>query len=76
MKRVRKEDDGSETVFKPDPAAGPYRAEIVVSSLDELRAFKRDGRLLAVRMSGTPKGRTQPQYNLVPWKQIEDFDWK
>lgn len=77
MKRVRKEDDGSETVFVPltFEQKGPYRAEIQVASLDELRALKRAGKLIALRMSGTPKGKVL-QRNLVPWEEIEDFDWK
>lgn len=76
MKRVRKEDDGSETVFEPltFDHRGPYRAEIQVASLDELRALKRAGKLIALRMIGTPSGKT-PQRNLVPWEEIEDFDW-
>ena len=39
MKRIRKNGDGSETVFVPVEfdTMGPYRAEIAVASLDELR---------------------------------------
>ena len=77
MKRVRKENDGSETVFAPntyDPKSS-YRAEIQVSSLDELRDLKRAGKLIALRMVGT-KTHGTPQSNLVPWEEIEDFDWK
>ena len=75
MRRLRKEDDGSQTVFEPEFSAGPYRAEIEVASADELRALRRDEKLVAVRMSGTPRGKAR-QYNLVHWKEIEDFDWK
>ena len=76
MKRVRKEDDGTETVFAPleFKEMGPYRAEIQVRSLDELRRLKRDGLLIAVRMIGEPAGKVV-QRNLVPWQEIEDFDW-
>lgn len=76
MKRIRKEDDGTETVFEPleFKEMGPYRAEIQVRSLDELRRLRRDGVLIAVRMIGEPAGKVV-QRNLVPWKEIEDFDW-
>lgn len=78
MKRIRKNDDGSETVFVPVEfdTMGPYRAEIAVASLDELRDLKRSGKLIALRM--IERDRTpgvQPQRNLAPWREIEDFDW-
>ena len=78
MKRIRKNEDGSETVFEPVKfeTMGPYRAEISVDSLDELRALKGSGKLIALRM--IERDRTpgvQPQRNLAPWKEIEDFDW-
>lgn len=77
MKRVRKEDDGGETVFEPltFDKNGPYRAEIQIASLDELRELKRTGKLIALRMIGTPAGK-MAQRNLVPWDEIEDFDWR
>lgn len=74
MKRVRKEDDGSLTEFKPGYAGGPYRVEITVGSDSDLRALKKDEKLIAIRMNGTPL-RGRRQYNLVPWQAIEDFDW-
>ena len=76
MKRIREEDDGTETVFAPleFQEMGPYRAEIQVRSLDELRRLKRDGVLIAFRMIGEPEGKVV-QRNLVPWQEIEDFDW-
>lgn len=78
MKRIRKNGDGSETVFVPVEfdTMDPYRAEIAVASLDELRDLKRSGKLIALRMierDRTP--RVQPQRNLAPWREIEDFDW-
>ncbi len=78
MKRIRKNGDGSETVFVPVEfdTMGPYRAEITVASLDELRDLKRSGKLIALRM--IERDRTpgvQPQRNLAPWREIEDFDW-
>ena len=76
MKRTRKEDDGTETVFQllEFQENGPYRAEIQVRSLDELRRLKREGVLIAVRMIGEPAGKVV-QRNLIPWQEIEDFDW-
>ena len=49
MKGIRKNDDGSETVFVPVEfdTMGPYRAEITVASLDELRDLKRSGKLIS-----------------------------
>ncbi|WP_172295245.1 hypothetical protein [Pseudoruegeria sp. HB172150] len=78
MKRIRENDDGSETVFVPVEfdTMGPYRAEIAVESLDELRDLKRSGKLIALRMieqDRTPG--VQPQRNLVPWREIQDFNW-
>lgn len=56
---------------------GPFRAEIAVANLDELRDLRRTGKLIAVRMEGPPgPGKVQPQVNLVPHGEIEDFDWK
>lgn len=77
MKRVRKDDDGSETVFNELTynEMGPYRAEIQVRSVEELRQLKRDGILIAVRMIGRPAGQA-PQRSLIPWREIEEFDWK
>lgn len=76
MRRVRKEDDGSETVFEllEFQEMGPYRAEVRVRSLDDLRRLKREGVLISVRMIGEPKDKTV-QRNLVPWREIEEFDW-
>jgi hypothetical protein len=77
MKRVRKENDGSETVFLPkhsDPKSS-YHAEIRVYSVEELRDLKRAGKLIALRMVGTTN-EGKRQVNLVPWQEIEDFDWK
>ena len=74
MKRIRKNSDGSETTFveKPYGPKQSYHAEIEVS-LEELRILKREGKLIRVRMAqDTKSGRD----NLVPWQQIEDFDWK
>ena len=74
VKRVRREADGTETEFRPSSADGPFRAEIEVSSADGLRRLMRDGKLLAVRMHGDPKGKSH-QYSLVPVAEIEDFTW-
>jgi hypothetical protein len=77
MKRVRKNRDGSETVFSEiayDDPKRPYHAEIQVS-LEELRDLKREGKLIALRMVGTTKAGKR-QKNLVSWRDIEDFDWK
>lgn len=76
MRRIRDEDDGSQTIFEPltFEAMGPYRAEVQVASLEELRELKRLGKLIALRMVGTPRGKVT-QRNLVPWEEIEDFDW-
>jgi len=79
MKRVRVRDDGSIAEFhlKEFDENGPIRAEIVVTSVDELRILKKADKLLAVRMEGPPNpGRTQNQVNLVPWREIENFDWE
>ncbi|MDO6458040.1 hypothetical protein Q4494_13200 [Celeribacter halophilus] len=79
MKRVRVRGDGSTAEFhlKEFDENGPIRAEIVVASVDELRTLKKANKLLAVRMEGPPNpGRTQNQVNLVPWREIEDFDWE
>ncbi len=76
MRRVRPGDDGTETVFEllSYDQNGPYRAEISVATLDELRALKREGKLIALRMIGTPTGKV-PQRSLIPWREIEGFDW-
>lgn len=74
VKRIRREGDGTETEFRPLSADGPYRAEIEVSSADELRRLRRDGKLVAVRMHGTPAGK-RTQYSLVPVAEIEGFTW-
>ena len=65
-----------ETVFEEltYQSMGPYRAEIKVQSLDELRRLKKDGVLISVRMIGKPEGKVA-QGTLVPWREIEDFDW-
>lgn len=79
MKRVRVRGDGSTAEFhlKEFDENGPFRAEIVVASVDELRNLKKANKLLAVRMEGPPNpGRTQNQVNLVPWREIVDFDWE
>jgi hypothetical protein len=79
MKRIRTRDDGSTAEFylKEFDENGPIRAEIVVASVEELRGLKKANKLLAVRMEGPPNpGRTQNQVNLVPWREIEDFDWE
>lgn len=78
MKRVRVRDDGSAAEFhlKEFDENGPIRAEITVANVEELRALKQANKLIAVRMEGPPNpGRTQNQVNLVPWREIEDFDW-
>lgn len=78
MKRIRDNEDGttSEFYLKIFGQNGPIRAEIVVDNVAELRALKKEGKLISVRMEGPPNpGRTQKQVNLVPWGEIEDFDW-
>lgn len=77
MKRVLKKRDGSEIVFleKTFDPRNSYHAEIQVSSLEELRDLKRVGKLIALRMVGATKSGKQ-QCNLIPWRDIEDFDWK
>lgn len=78
MKRVLERKDGTKALFrlKEFTENGPIRAEISVRDVEELRSLQNEGRLIAVRMEGPPnKGRTQPQVNLVPWRQIENFDW-
>jgi hypothetical protein len=79
LKRIRKNTDGTETEFVPVEFRnmGPYRAEICVASFDELRELKKSGKLIALRMIEvdlTPGA--QPQRNLAPWREIEDFDWE
>lgn len=79
MKRKHTRKDGTEVEFvlKEFKKKGPIRAEIIVKDLDELRALKQAGKLKSVRMEGPPnKGRKKNQVNLVPWEEIEDFDWK
>lgn len=74
LKRVRKEDDGSETIFYEHVYEGdryPYRAEVLFASLDEVRAMHRQGRVFAVRMSNVPEGNKAPQINLVNTKEIK-----
>lgn len=78
MKRKHTRKDGTEVEFhlKTFKKKGPHRAEIFVDSLDDLRALHKAGKLKSVRMEGPPnKGRKQNQVNLVPWQEIEDFDW-
>lgn len=78
MKRIRVRDDGSTAEFhlKNYDVNGPIRAEIVVADIDELKALKKSNKLIAIRMEGPPNpGRKQKQVNLVPWREIEDFDW-
>jgi hypothetical protein len=76
MKRNKKAEDGSETVFEllEYKKMGPYRAEIQVRSLEEMRQLKREGKLIAVRMIGTPAGKAT-QRSLAPHGEIYDFDW-
>jgi hypothetical protein len=81
MKRIRKNDDGTETEFRllEFDNNGPIRAEIAVASLDELRELRRLNKLISVRMievppAGSTLGR-QPQRNLAPWAEITDFTW-
>lgn len=78
MKRTRARDDGTvaEFTLKLFDNNGPIRVEIMVADAAELRELKRAQKLIAVRMEGPPNpGRTQNQFNLVPWGEIEDFDW-
>lgn len=78
MKRKHTRKDGSEVEFvlKTYKKMGPIRAEIAVEDLDALRALHKAGKLKSVRMEGPPnKGKKQNQVNLVPWQEIEDFDW-
>lgn len=78
MKRMKKRKDGTVVEFglKTFKKKGPIRAEIIVENLGELRALQKAGKLKSVRMEGPPnKGRKQNQVNLVPWQEIEDFDW-
>ena len=78
MRRKKTRKDGTEVEFilKEFEKMGPIRAEIAVENLDELRALKKRGKLKSVRMEGPPnKGKKQNQINLVPWEEIEDFDW-
>lgn len=79
MKRKKIRKDGTEVEFKLKifKKMGPIRAEIAVTDVDELRALKKSGKLKSVRMEGPPnKGKKQKQVNLVPWQEIEDFDWQ
>ena len=73
LSRIRIEKDGSETLFHEAEHAGRYRyrAEIALDSIDDVRQFARDGRLVAVRMAqvGAEEGR-RPQVNLVGRRQI------
>ena len=74
MKRIRRHKDGSVTEYRPASDEGPYRVEIEVNSADDLRKLKRDGKIIAIRMVGTPKGK-KPQYSLAPVDEVEDFTW-
>ncbi len=79
MKRKLTRKDGTEVEFqlKTFKKRGPIRAEIIVDDLSELRALKKSGKLKSVRMEGPPnKGKKQNQVKLVPWEEIEDFDWE
>jgi hypothetical protein len=72
--RVRKEKDDTETDFREAHFDGKYpiRAEVAFQSLEELRQFKKDGRLIGVRLSpvaSTPGRR--PQVNMVGIKHIK-----
>lgn len=78
MKRRLTREDGTVATFvlKEFNDMGPIRAEIAVKDLQELRELKNAGKLKSVRMEGPPNpGRRQNQVNLVPWQEIEDFDW-
>lgn len=72
--RVRKEKDGTKTDFHEAHFGGkhPYRAEVAFRSLGELRQFKREGRLIGIRITptiSTPGKR--PQVNMVGIKNIK-----
>lgn len=78
MKRTRVRKDGTVAEFhlKEFDKNGPIRVEIIVTDEAELRSLKQSNKLIAVRMEGPPNpGRKQNQVNLVPWREIEDFDW-
>ncbi|GAB1362959.1 hypothetical protein MASR1M32_21950 [Rhodobacter sp.] len=74
MKRIRKLDDGTEVVYET-PDEGPFRVEIEVATLDDLRQLNREGKLRAIRMTGKPPGKVS-QYTLCPPDEVVDFDWK
>lgn len=76
MRRVRENDDGIPTVFEEltYDANGPYRAEISVASLQDLRELKRNGKLISVRMRGVKPG-VADQRSLINADEITDFDW-
>lgn len=74
LHRVRKEKDGTKTDFHEEHFGGkyPYRAEVAFRSLGELRQFKREGRLIGIRITptiSTPGKR--PQVNMVGIKNIK-----
>jgi hypothetical protein len=71
LRRERIEEDGSITTFEiaDFPGDGPFHAEIRVSSIAELQALLADGKLIAVRMRGKPKGKVS-QTNLAPVGEI------
>lgn len=76
-KRIRKDGTVAEFKLKRFKKKGPFRAEIIVNDVEELRALKKSGKLKSVRMEGPPnKGKHQKQVNLVPWEEIENFDWE
>lgn len=74
LTRIRIEKDGTETLFHEAEYGGryPYRAVIACQTIDEVRQFARDGRLIGMRMAqvGADEGR-RPQVNLVGRRQIK-----
>lgn len=78
MKRLLKRSDGSVAIFhlKEFAKDGPFRAEIIIKDIAELKELRKRGKLISVRMEGPPnKGRKQPQINLVSHREIQDINW-
>ena len=75
LTRTRKNEDGTTTKFMQQEFKnlGPYRAEVVVRSMDELRALRQSGVLIGVRMISTVADGRAPQINLVPVSEIEGW---
>ena len=71
-KRIGREDDESATEFvlQEFEGDGPLHAESRVESVAGLRSLREQGKLIAVRMFGKPKGMVV-QTNLVPHREIE-----